>query len=95
MEASFKDLLNVSEDLAPSNPTNESAVVHLDFHCSLNLRIQTNVVECGGQIWPGGMVLAEYLINSRLDHLKGRCLYALTPFCVPVWFDFDKRKIAE
>lgn len=84
MDAGFTDetdvcednsVFTVSEELVPSHIATQSAEVRLDFHCSHNLRLQTNVGECGGQVWPGGMVLAEYLMKRQMDNLKGKTMF--------------------
>lgn len=70
--------LTVSEDLAPYSAQAESAIASLSFNACLDppLYLQTDETECGGQLWPAGMVLAEYLIRQKLDDLKGKTMFA-------------------
>ena len=69
-------LLSVSEELVPQRPTKVSTIAALTFSDLLNtpLRLQTDETECGGQLWPAGMVLAEYLLRWKLDDLRGKMM---------------------
>ncbi len=69
--------LTISEDLIPSAPLPSSTITTLSFSNLLNppLRLQTNVSECGGQLWPAGMVLSEYLIRHHLDDMRGKTMF--------------------
>jgi len=77
----------ISEDLVPSTPKRQSQTVALDFNGLLNppLLIQTNETQCGGQLWPGGMVLAEYLLQHEMGQLAGKTMFVVRSdvyFCV-------------
>jgi hypothetical protein len=69
--------LSVSEDLVPSRTEQQSQIVTLNFKGLLNppLKLQTDVSECGGQLWPAGMVLAEYLLRNKMDELRGKTMF--------------------
>ena len=69
--------LTVSEDLVASQPLQKSQIISLDFNGLLNppLKLQMDVSECGGQIWPAGMVLAEYLIRNKTEDLVGKTMF--------------------
>ena len=69
--------LTISEDLIPSREIQESQIVSLDFNGLLNppLQLQTDVSECGGQLWPAGMVLAEYLLRNKMEGLRGKTMF--------------------
>lgn len=69
--------LSVSEDLVPSRAEQQSKVLTLNFKGLLNppLRLQTDVSECGGQLWPAGMVLAEYLLRNKMEELRGKTMF--------------------
>lgn len=71
------NLLAISEDLAPSSALPSSRIITLSFSGLLSppLQIQTNVSQCGGQLWPAGMVLSEYLIRHHLDDLRGKKMF--------------------
>ena len=70
-------LLAISEDLAPCTLLPSSRIVTLSFSGLLSppLQLQTNVSQCGGQLWPAGMVLSEYLIRHHLDELRGKKMF--------------------
>jgi len=70
-------MFSVSEELAPSNSNKQSTIVSLDFNGLLNppLRLQTDTTECGGQVWHGGTVLAEYLIQQDLESMEGKVMF--------------------
>ncbi|KAL2042293.1 hypothetical protein N7G274_004781 [Stereocaulon virgatum] len=71
--------LSVSEDLVPSRTEQQSQIVTLNFKGLLDppLKLQTDVSECGGQLWPAGMVLAEYLLRNKMDELRGKTIVEL------------------
>lgn len=70
-------ILSISEDLVPSTIENTSQQVILSFDGLLTppLVIQTNETECGGKLWPAGMVLAEYLLRNKMDEMEGRKMF--------------------
>ena len=68
---------NISEDLIPVPQLKSSSIVSVSFSGLLNppLRLQTNQTECGGQLWPAGMALAEYLLRGKLEEMRGKKMY--------------------
>ena len=87
--------LTISEDLVASRAIQQSQLLTLDFNGLLNppLKLQTDVSECGGQLWPAGMVLAEYLLRNKMEELRGKTMFVrsgvlLTPR--PVYQPFRK-----
>lgn len=62
------ELLTVTEELVPAPLPTSPSTVSLDFDGLLNpaLVLQDDPTECGGQLWPGGMVLAQYLLRCKL-----------------------------
>lgn len=78
LASDFPDFL-VSEDLVPSNPQIPSQTTTIDFGGLLNppLVLQTNEAECGGKLWPGGMVLVNYLLRTRTAELAGKTMFVV------------------
>lgn len=78
MSASQSELLAISitEDLVPSTASKCPSVTSIDFDGLLNppLLLQDDPTECGGQLWPGGMVLATYLLQTKMTELQGRTM---------------------
>ena len=72
----------VSEDIVAQREIIASSIVSLSFDGLLGtpLRLQTNQKQCGGQLWPAGMALADFLIRERLDELKGRNMFVRPGF---------------
>ena len=70
-------LLSISEDLVPSQVRTPSQQVTLAFDGLLNppLVLQTNETQCGGKLWPAGMVLAEYLLRNRMAEVEGKTMF--------------------
>ena len=70
-------LLSISEDLVPSRVEVPSQQVTLTFDGLLSppLVLQTNETECGGKLWPAGMVLAEYLLRNKRDEIEGKKMF--------------------
>ena len=70
-------ILSISEELVPSTKTIPSQEVILAFNGLLSppLVLQTNETECGGKLWPAGMVLAEYLLRNKMDEMKGKKMF--------------------
>ncbi|CAD6594355.1 MAG: hypothetical protein ASARMPREDX12_008702 [Alectoria sarmentosa] len=70
-------ILSISEDLVPSTVQTASQEVILAFDGLLSppLFLQTNETECGGKLWPAGMVLAEYLLRNKLDEMEGKKMF--------------------
>ena len=80
-------LLEISESLLPAPLPRESTVESLSFSSLLNppLKLQTNEAQCGGKLWPAGMVLAEHLSRNHLDDLRGKTMFvrSLRPRFMP------------
>lgn len=78
MSASQSELLAISitEDLVPSTASKCPSVTSIDFDGLLNppLLLQDDPTECGGQLWPGGMVLATYLLRTKMTELQGKAM---------------------
>lgn len=70
-------ILSISEDLVPSTVPTPSQEVILAFDGLLSppLVLQTNETECGGKLWPAGMVLAEYLLRNKMDEAEGKKMF--------------------
>ena len=70
-------LLSISEDLVPSTVVIPSQEVIIAFDGLLNppLVLQTNETECGGKLWPAGMVLAEYLLRNKMVEIQGKKMF--------------------
>ena len=70
-------LLSVSEDLVPTPVKTPSQEVTLAFEGYLDppLILQTNETECGGKLWPAGMVLAEYLLRNKMAEMEGKEMF--------------------
>ncbi len=71
--------LSISENLVPSIPKKQSQTVTLDFDGVLQppLLLQTNESQCGGQLWPGGLVLAKFLLQHKTDVLPGKTMFVV------------------
>ena len=69
--------LSISEDLVPSTAETPSQKVTLSFDGLLTppLVLQTNETECGGKLWPAGMVLADHLLRDKSDELEGKKMF--------------------
>ena len=69
--------LTITEDLAPSRPLATPTVASLSFSGLLDppLYLQVDPSECGGQLWPAGMVLATYLLRRKLGELRGKTMF--------------------
>ena len=76
-EAEELALLSISEDLVPSTVVTPSQEVIIAFDGLLNppLVLQTNETECGGKLWPAGMVLAEYLLRNKMAEIQGKKMF--------------------
>lgn len=70
-------MLSISEDLVPSIPHEQSTIVSIDFDGLLTppLLLQTNEAECGGKLWPAGMVLADYLLRNKIEDFQGKSMF--------------------
>ncbi|KAI4112560.1 MAG: hypothetical protein LQ345_006310 [Seirophora villosa] len=72
--------VSITEELVPSTATKLPCTTTIDFDGLLDppLVLQDDPTECGGQLWPGGMVLAKYLLRCKMDELKGKTILALS-----------------
>ena len=70
-------ILSISEDLVPSPIPIPSQQVTLSFDGLLNppLVLQTNEKQCGGKLWPAGMVLADYLLRNKMAEVDGKTMF--------------------
>ncbi|KAL8775674.1 MAG: hypothetical protein Q9209_000170 [Squamulea sp. 1 TL-2023] len=70
---------SISEDLVPStNPIYPSRVsINFDGLLAYPLLLQNDPTKCGGQLWPGGMVLAKYVLRTKMIQLQGRTILEL------------------
>ncbi|KAL9009935.1 MAG: hypothetical protein Q9173_005081 [Seirophora scorigena] len=66
----------ITEELVPSTAPKPPCTTSIDFDGLLDppLVLQDDPTECGGQLWPGGMVLAKYLLRCKMDELKGKTM---------------------
>ena len=73
--------LSITEDLVPTTEVKRPSVTTIDFNglLTLPLLLQDDPTECGGQLWPGGMVLATYLLQIKMTELKGKTMFVLVP----------------
>ncbi|KAL9045942.1 MAG: hypothetical protein Q9214_001105 [Letrouitia sp. 1 TL-2023] len=73
------ELLTVTEELVPAPLPTSPSTISLDFDGLLNppLILQDDPTECGGQLWPGGMVLAQYLLRCKLIGWHGTTIIEL------------------
>lgn len=71
--------LSISEDLVSSPSIRPSQISTLDFGGLLDppLRIQSDETECGGQLWPAGMMLVEYLLRNEKEELMGKTMFVV------------------
>ena len=76
------EFLSISEDLVPSTIETPSQEVVLTFDGLLSpaLILQTNETECGGKLWPAGMVLAEHLLRNKMDKIQGKKMFVRSIF---------------
>lgn len=70
-------LWGISESLVAAPAVPASTVESLSFSSLLSppLLLQTNEAQCGGKLWPAGMVLAEYLLREQLHEMKGKTMF--------------------
>lgn len=71
--------LDITEDLVPAQPRKLAGQTSLSFVGILDppLILHEDLKEgCGGQLWPAGMHLAQYLLE-RTSELKGKIMFVL------------------
>jgi predicted nicotinamide N-methyase len=70
---------DISEDFIPSRPSKPAGQISLSFSNRLlpPLLLQEDLKEgCGGQLWPAGMVLTDYLLD-KIEELRGQTICEL------------------
>lgn len=74
--------ISIDEDLVPSTAPNPPSTASIDFSGLLNppLLLQDDPTECGGQLWPAGMVLAQYLLRCKMPALKDKTMFVFVRF---------------
>ncbi|KAL8948669.1 MAG: hypothetical protein Q9222_005166 [Ikaeria aurantiellina] len=79
-DTNVEDLeFSVNEDLVPSIASKAPSTTSIDFGGLLNppLLLQDDPSECGGQLWPGGMILAKYLLRCKTADLQEKTIVEL------------------
>src|SRR6266487_1175028 len=74
-------LLQINESLLPVQKPKVTGITHVSFDGLIDppLRLKEDLKEgCGGQLWPAGMVLAEYMLRMHQFDLLGKTM------CVPM-----------
>ncbi|KAL8704906.1 MAG: hypothetical protein Q9201_001975 [Fulgogasparrea decipioides] len=71
--------ISIPEDLVPSTAPKTPSTTSVSLAGLLNppLLLQDDPTECGGQLWPGGMVLAKYLLRCKMAELGGKVILEL------------------
>ena len=71
--------ISINEELVPPTACKSPSTTSIDFEGLLDppLLLQDEPKECGGQLWPGGMVLAKYLLGTKMTELQGRTMFVL------------------
>ncbi|KAL8776223.1 MAG: hypothetical protein Q9213_008349 [Squamulea squamosa] len=71
---------SITEDLVPSTAAKPPSTTSINFDGLLShpLLLQDDPTKCGGQLWPGGMVLAKYLLSTKMTELQGKTMLALS-----------------
>ncbi|KAI9754718.1 MAG: hypothetical protein M4579_004565 [Chaenotheca gracillima] len=68
--------LDISEDLVQSPSHKQAGTTVLDLNGLLpapGLRLREDLSEgCGGQLWPAGIALAEYILRYQREELRGK-----------------------
>lgn len=68
------DFLAQFEDLVVPAKAKTSGIEYLTFSGLLDppLQLQTDQGQCGGQLWPAGMALAEFILREKLSAVQGK-----------------------
>lgn len=69
------DVFGVSQDLVPPAPIKPAGISEVDFDGLLSppLKLHEDLKNgCGGQLWPAGMVLGNYMLKMHRDNLAGK-----------------------
>lgn len=80
-DTGFDDpLISITEDLVPSIAPKPPSTTSIDFSGLLSppLLLQDDPTECGGQLWPAGMVLAQYLLRCKMSALKDKTMFVFS-----------------
>ena len=81
----------VTEDLVPVRTPKAAGQTSISFSGRLDppLLLHEDLKEgCGGQLWPAGIVLAEYLLRN-IEALRGKVMYV---FLVYLIFEYYRRE---
>jgi hypothetical protein len=68
----------INESLIPARETNAAGTITVSFNGLLKhpLLLREDLKEgCGGQLWPAGMVLAQYMIRTHHSDLIGKTMF--------------------
>lgn len=91
--------LSVTEDLVPSTAPKPACTTSIDFDGLLGtpLLLQDDPTECGGQLWPGGMVLAKYLLRCKTAELEGKTMFVFVRHTrlLPLRPETAKKSVAD
>lgn len=77
----------ISEDLvqSPAHKTAGASSIDFDGLLSTPLKLQEDLAEgCGGQLWPAGMVLSNYLLRNHRNVMKGRTMFVRSIEITPI-----------
>lgn len=77
LDSIFDAPFDVSVSLAPPRVNKAAATTTLDFEGLLKepLLLKEDLKDgCGGQLWPAGMVLAQYLLRQHSTDLFGKTM---------------------
>ena len=72
------DFLNFSDDIVELPTIKQSGTTELDFQglLPLPLKLHEDLKKgCGGQLWPAGMVLANYMLRRQKTSVQGKTMY--------------------
>ncbi|KAL4783247.1 putative methyltransferase-domain-containing protein [Aspergillus varians] len=88
--AGSNDSFNISESLVPARETRQAGQSHISFDGLLQqpLLLKEDLKEgCGGQLWPAGMVLAEYMLRQHRSSLVDKTMSVLFVTFPHLWFE--------
>ena len=72
------DFLNFSDEIVQLPTIKQSGTTELDFQglLALPLKLHEDLKNgCGGQLWPAGMVLANYMLRRQKNSMQGKTMY--------------------
>ena len=75
------DFLNFGEDIVRLPTIKQPGTVELDFDRLLAppLKLHEDLKNgCGGQLWPAGIVLANYILRKQRGSVQGKTMYVRT-----------------